>query len=129
MLNRLAASSLALTLTIAGMPLCVGMDVDTGGASGHVCSDAGTRPGAVDDALPHNASMPDPDCCMLGSVPGSRPPAERTATNAPNVLPAVPSTLAAGSNVQVPNPILLSTADPPGSPSLARHLFFCVFLI
>lgn len=129
MLNRLTASSLALTLTIAGMPLCVGMDMDTTGASGHVCADAGTRLGAVGDALRHDASMPDRVCCWLGSAPGPRPPAERTATNAPTVLPAVPSTLAAGSHVQVPNPILVSTADPPGSPSLARHLFFCVFLI
>jgi hypothetical protein len=129
MLNRLAAFALALTLTITGMPLCAGMVMDTAGASGHVCSHAGTRPGAVGDALRHDAPMPDPDCCLLGSAPGPRLPTERTATNAPNVLLPVPAALAPASPIPVHNPILLSTADPPGSPSLARHLVLCVFLM
>lgn len=128
MLNRLTASALALTLTIAGMPLCVGMDMDTTGESGHVCSDAGTHPDAVGDALRHHAPMPDPTCCMLGSAPGPRPPTERTATSAPSVLLPVPIALAPVSAIPVRNPVLLSTADPP-APSLARHLFLCVFLI
>ena len=128
MLNRLAASSLALALTIAGMPLCGGMDMDTTGTSGHVCADADTRPGATDDAPRNDASMPDSACCMLGSVPGPRPPAERV-PNAPNDPLPMASALAPVSTIPTPNPILLSTADPPGSSSLARHLFFCVFLI
>lgn len=129
MLNRLLASSLALTLSTMGMSLCVGMDMGTSGASGHVCSDAGTRPGAVGDAPLHDAPMPEPDCCVLDSAQNSRLRAERIATSAASVSLPVPSALAAGFNVHVRPSILVRTADPPGSASLARHLFFCVFLI
>jgi hypothetical protein len=73
--------------------------------------------------------MPDPACCVIGSAPSPRPPADRVQVNTAGQWLPAPKALTGGTSVPVRDPILLSGADPPGSPSFALHLFLCVFLI
>jgi hypothetical protein len=129
MLDRLLASSLALVLTIAGVPLCVGMDMSARARVGHLCSDEGTNPGAAGDAARYGTSDSDLDCCVLGSAPSPRAPADRVQVNTTGQWLPAPKGLTGGTAVSVRDPIPLSSVDPPGSPSFALHLFLCVFLI
>jgi hypothetical protein len=127
MLTRLLAFALVLTL-VPWMPLCLGMSTDTTMARQACCEVDGSFD-AVRDTTRHGGSTPESDCCLLDAVPNPRRPADRTATDPASIWLPVGSGPAHGPVVPVQEPIRLSSADPPASPSLARHVLLCVFLI
>lgn len=129
MRGKTLAALLVLTMSTVGMPPCFGMAMEmTPAEAEHTCCEGDSCPEPGAEPSWPAPSMPDADCCAVGSVPDPRPPAERTAAApivrlAPLTTP-VPAVWLAPVLHLAPG----STA-PPGSPGIARHLFLSVLLI
>ena len=129
MLGKTLAALLVLTMSTVGIAPCFGMAMDVRAeAAEHRCCEGESCPEPGDEPVWPSPSMPKADCCVIGSVPDPRPPAERTAAEA--IVRLAPTASPLPALWLVPVLHLEPAPDPPpGSPGIARHLFLSVLLI